>query len=204
MAYNPFLDSEAGNAHKKFEVTDLLKFWTEKIIEIDPAERERPRIGLILEKIPEVVSGPRSNKKVELKMGNGYGMLVTNLGAVWKLLRPFSCPHPHANLIEEVTERVRLSLTKDEDLGNLNVIHKLILPHNKEPGEILNKLEKSMKKMETGSCLDLTSGSGEHSCDERSCVTIQSFQREDLATWFGDITKKEKSEVQILAARTLH
>ena len=204
MAYNPFLDSEAGNAHKKFEVTDLLKFWTEKIIEIDPAERERPRIGLILEKIPEVVSGPRSNKKVELKMGNGYCMLVTNLGAVWKLLRPSSCPHPHANLIEEVTERVRLSLTKDEDLGNLNVIHKLILPHNKEPGEILNKLEKSMKKMETGSCLDLTSGSGEQSCDERSCVTIQSFEREDLATWFGHITEKEKSEVQIVAARTLH
>ena len=71
-------------------MTDLLKFWTEKIIEIDPAERERPRIGLILEKIPEVVSGPRSNKKVELKMGNGYCMLVTNLGAVWKFFVPTS------------------------------------------------------------------------------------------------------------------
>ena len=38
IAYNPFLDSEAGNAHKNFEVTDLLKFWTEKIIEIDSAK----------------------------------------------------------------------------------------------------------------------------------------------------------------------
>ena len=63
----------------------------------------------------------------------------------------------------------------------------------------MNKLEKSMKKMEPGSCLDLTSGSGEHSCDGRSCVRIQSVQREDLATWFGDITEKEKSEVQIVA-----
>ena len=26
-----------------------------------------------------------------------------------------------------------------------------------------------------------------------------SFQKEDLATWFGDITEKEKSEVQIVA-----
>ena len=41
--------------------------------------------------------------------------------------------------------------------------------------------------------------SGEHSCDGRSCVRIQSFQKEDLATWFGDITEKEKSEVQIVA-----
>ena len=30
----------------------------------------------------------RSSKKVELKMGNGNGMLVTNLGVVWKLLGP--------------------------------------------------------------------------------------------------------------------
>ena len=27
----------------------------------------------------------------------------------------------------------------------------------------------------------------------------QSFQREDLATWFGDITEKGKSEVQIVS-----
>ena len=42
IAYNPFLDSEAGSAHRNHEVTELLKFWTEKIIEIDPVERERP------------------------------------------------------------------------------------------------------------------------------------------------------------------
>ena len=132
-------------------------------------------------------------------MGNGNGMRFKKLGAVWKLLRPSWCPQPHANLIEETTERARLSPTKDEDLGTLNVIHKLILPHNKEPGEIMNKLEKSRKKMEPGSCLNLTSGSGENSCDGRSCVRIQSFQREDLVTWFGDIAAKEKSEVQIVA-----
>ena len=39
IAYIPFLDSEAGKAHKNFEETELLKFWTEKIIEIDPSER---------------------------------------------------------------------------------------------------------------------------------------------------------------------
>ena len=199
IAYNPFLDSEAGNAQKNYEVTELLKFWTEKIIEIDPVKRERPSLGLTLAKMPEVTSVPRSNKRVELKMGNGNGMLITNLGTIWKLPSPPWCPHPHAGLIEEVTERVRLSPTKDEDLGTLNVVHKLILPHSKELRETTNKLDKSVKKMEPGSCLDLTCRSGERSCDGRSCVRIQSFQKEDLATWFGDITEKEKSEVQIVA-----
>ena len=131
-------------------------------------------------------------------MGNGNGMLVTNLGVVWKLLRPSWCPHPHASLIVEVTERVRLAPTKDEDLATLSIVHKLILPQMKESGEATSKLG-SVKKMEPGSCLDLTCGSREHTCDGRPCVRIQSFQKEDLITWFGDITEREKSEVQIVA-----
>ena len=43
MAYNPFLDLEAGVAHRNYEVAVLLKFWTEKIMEIDTVERERER-----------------------------------------------------------------------------------------------------------------------------------------------------------------
>ena len=117
IAYNPFMDAEAGNANKNYEVAEVLKFWTEKIIEIDPVERERPSLSLTLEKIPGVIKVPRSNKRVELKMGNGNGMLITNLRTVWNLLRPSWCPHPHASLIEEVTERVRLSPTNDWDLG---------------------------------------------------------------------------------------
>ena len=73
-AYNPFLDSEAGNAYMNFEVAELLKLWTEKIIEIDPIEEERPSLGLLLEKMPEVISVPRSKKRVELKTGNGNDM----------------------------------------------------------------------------------------------------------------------------------
>ena len=182
-----------------FEVAELLKFWTEKITEIDPTERERPSLGLLLEKMPEVISVPRSNKRVELKMGVGNDMLITNFGTVWKLLRLSWFPHPHASLIEAVTERVRLSPANDEDLGKLNVVHKLILPHRKESEETTSKLDKLVKKMEPGNCLDLVCGVGEHSRDGRSCVRIQSFQKEELATWFGDMTEKEKSEVQIVA-----
>ena len=132
MAYNPFLDSEAGNACMKFEVADLLKFWTEKIIEVDPTERARPSLDLLLEKMPEIISVPRSDKKVKLGLGSGNDVLSTNLGIIWKLLTPSWCPHPHSSLIEEVTERVRLSPAKNEDLGILNKVHKLILPHQGE------------------------------------------------------------------------
>ena len=139
-----------------------------------------------------MISVPRSSKRVEIRMENGNGMMTTNLGTVWNLLRPSWCPHPHASLIEEVTERVRLTPTKDEDLGTLNVIHKLILPQSKESGEATSKLG-SVKKLEPVSCLDLTCGSGGHTCDGRSCVTIQSFQREDLVAWFGDKQKERKA-----------
>ena len=123
-------------------------------------------LGLTLEKIPEEISVPRSNKRVELKMGNGNVKLITNLGTIGKLLRPSWFPHPYASLIEEITERVRLSPTKDQDLGTLNVVHKLILPQSKESEETMSKLDKSAKKMEPGRCLDLMCGSGEHSCDD--------------------------------------
>ena len=151
---------------------------------------------MLLEKTPEVISVPRSSKRVELKMCNGSGMLITNLGVVWKLLRSSWCPHPHASLIEETTERVRLA--PSEDLATLSVLHKLILPQVKESGERTNKLG-SARKLEPGTCLDSTCGSGKHTCDGRSWVRIQSFQKEDLVTWFEDITEREKSEVQIVA-----
>ena len=176
MAYNPFLDLKAGGAHRNYEVAELLKFWTEKIMEIDTVERERPSLGLILERTPEVISVPRSSKRVELKMGNGNGVLTTNLEVVWKLLRPSWCPHPHASLIEEVTERVRLALTEDEDLATLSIVHRLILPQMKESSEVTSGTG-SVKRMEPGSCLDSTCSNGEHTCDGRSCVRIQSFQK---------------------------
>ena len=203
IAYKPFLNSEAGSAHRNHEKTELLKLWTEKIIVIDSMEREKPSLGLLLEMTPKAISVPRSSKRVELKMGNGNGMMTTNLGKVWNLLKPSWCAHPHASLIEGVTERVRLTPTKDEDLGTVEVIHKLILPQSKESGEAMSKL-RSVEKLEPGSCLDLTCEGGEHTCDGRSCVREQSFQREDLVAWFGDITEREKSEVQIVAECYTH
>ena len=88
MAYNPFLDSEVGGAHRNYEVAELLKFWTEKIVEIDAVERQRPSLGLILEKTPEVISVPRSSKIVELKMGNESGSGVEIVEALLVFTSP--------------------------------------------------------------------------------------------------------------------
>ena len=63
-----------------------------------------------------------------------------------------------------------MSQAKDEDLGSLNIVHKLILPHQGESEGAASKLDKLVKKMEPGSCLDLACGGGEPSCDRRSCV----------------------------------
>ena len=184
ISYNRFLDAKAGAAYMNFEVTELLKFWTQKIFDIDP-------------------TGARSRQRAAfcrvLRLGGKDDILYTNLGTVWRSLRPSWCPQPQANLNKEVTERVRLSPEKNEDLGNLNVLHNLILPHRRESEEIMSKPNESPKKLEPGGCRDLASGGGDHSCDGRSCIRIQSSQSKDLATWFGEITKKEKSEVQIVA-----
>ena len=116
---------------------------------------------------------------------------MLNVGVVWKLLRPSWCPQPHASLIEEVTERVRLAPAEDEDLATLSIVHRLILPQLKESSEGTSRLG-SVKKMEPGSCLDSTCGNGEHTCDGRSCVRIQSFQKEDLVTWLKNIIERVK------------
>ena len=49
IPYNPFLDPEAGAAYMSFEVAELLKFWTERIVEIDHTERENSSLALLLE-----------------------------------------------------------------------------------------------------------------------------------------------------------
>ena len=90
-----------------FEVTELLKFWTERIVETDQTERERPSLGLLLEKMLEVIREPCSDKILELRLGGEDNALSTNLGTIGKGLRPSWRPHPRASLNEVVTERVK-------------------------------------------------------------------------------------------------
>ena len=82
MSYNSFLSTEAGAAYMNFRVTELLMFWTEKIIEIDTSENGKPSPDLLLEKGPEVICVPRSEKRVKLRLGGEGNVLFTNLGNV--------------------------------------------------------------------------------------------------------------------------
>ena len=94
ISYNPFLSTETGETYMNFEVTELLKFWTEKIIEIDTSESEKSRLGLLPEIEPETFCVPISEKRVELRLGAEDNVLITKLGVVWRLLRPSWCPQP--------------------------------------------------------------------------------------------------------------
>ena len=67
---------------------ELLKFWKEKIVEIDKPEREKPSLGLLLENEPKNICVLRSEKRFELRLVGEETVLITNLGVVWKLLIP--------------------------------------------------------------------------------------------------------------------
>ena len=61
-----------------------------------------------------------------------------------------------------------MSPAKDEDLGNLNIVHNMILPYQGESEGATSKLDELVRNMEPGSCLDLACGRGEHSAEDRS------------------------------------
>ena len=84
-SYNPFLSTEAGAAYMNFGVTEKLKFWSQKIIEIQTTEMEKRSMDLLFEKGPEVICVSRSEKRVELRLGGEGNVLFTNVGTVWKL-----------------------------------------------------------------------------------------------------------------------
>ena len=88
IAYNPFLDSEAGNACMNFQVAELLKFWAEKIIEIDPTERERPSLGLLLDKNARGDQRAALEQECGTKDGKWKRPVGHEFGDFWKLLRP--------------------------------------------------------------------------------------------------------------------
>ena len=85
VSYNLFLDAEGGEAYMKFDDIELLIFWTDKVIEIDVLDREKPELRLLLEKGSKIIFVPRSEKRMEARLGGEKNELVTNLGFVWKL-----------------------------------------------------------------------------------------------------------------------
>ena len=64
------------------EVNELLKFRTEKMMDIDASEREKPRLGLLVEIEPETICVSCSEKGVELKLDGKKNGLLTNLAVV--------------------------------------------------------------------------------------------------------------------------
>ena len=79
---------------------------------------------------------------MELTLDGEKNVLIPNLG-IWKALRPSWFPHRQASTNEETTERIRILSGKNEDLGDLNVIHMLALPHQEKSKASRNSSRKS-------------------------------------------------------------
>ena len=67
---------------------------------------------------------------------------------------------------------------KEEDLGNLNEIHKLFFFHHEDSkAKAGDSRDVLWKKMDLDICFDPVTGGEGYSRDARSCVRFQSFQR---------------------------
>ena len=98
------------------------------------------------------------------------------------------------SLNEETTELIRLLQRNDEDLVNLNGILKLILSHHEESNAKAEESRDELrKKMNLDTCFDLVTEGEGYSCDARSCVRLQSFQRSLV---FGDVKERRKMMCQ--------
>ena len=56
------------------------------------------------------------------------GRMAQKLAVVWKLLKRSCCQQPQASLNSGNIEKIRQMTGRDEDLVDMNVAHKLILP----------------------------------------------------------------------------
>ena len=124
---------------------------------------------MLLEIETEIVCVLRSERRLELRLVGKENILFTNLRVVWRLMRPSWYPHTQASLTEDTKECITL-LTK-KDLGNLNVIHKMILSHREDPKPEAEESRVELPNtMEPGTCLDLALGEkSTHVIDDCEC-----------------------------------
>ena len=123
MAYNPFVNEEAGEAYFDYEQVIALNFWVERIKETGMLMVEQPKLGIILEERVVEPSVPELKEQVSFDCGSWDGPLKTSLVAMWELMKPSWCPHPIAGLIWDMTADVTLDLDDDASLHDLAMIH---------------------------------------------------------------------------------
>ena len=106
MAYNPFINEDIRDCFFDYEQALLLRFWTSRIATIRSATNQQTKLGLVLEEKETAPSVPKSDNRVEFRLGFSDELLRTSLMVVWELMKPSWCPIPNADSIRIVSRSV--------------------------------------------------------------------------------------------------
>ena len=85
----------------------LLRFWTSRIATIRSAANQQTRRGLVLEEKVTATSKPKSDNRVEFRLGFSDELLKTSLIVLWELTKPSWCPSPNAYSMCRATQDVQ-------------------------------------------------------------------------------------------------
>ena len=184
-----------------YEQTVLLRFWTSRIATIRSAANQQTRLGLVLEENLAAPSLPKSEKRLEFRLGFSDELLKTSLFVLWELMRPSWCPSPNADSILCATQDVQRELNSDCNLRDFNIIYNVMTTASKSNGEDKVQLPGWGPEdwVKPGSCLAEVCGLEGHVCRGLDCVKTLEKQHKQLTVLFGNIVMKAKTETVLIA-----
>ena len=201
IAYNPFLSEDIRDYFFDYEQAVLLRLWTSRIATNKSAAIPQTKLELVLEEKVAAPSVPESDKRVEFGLGFSDELLRTSLMVVWELMRPSWCPSPNNDSILLATQDVQRELNADCNLRNLNIIYNVMTTASKSNGEDKMELPGWGPEdwVKPGSCLAEVCGLEGHVCGGLDCVKTLEKQHKQLTILFGNIVKKVRTEMELIA-----
>ena len=196
IAYNPFLSEDIRDCFFDHKQAVLLRFWTSRFVTI------KIKLGLVLDEEVTAPSVPKSDKRVEFRLGFSDELLRTSLMAVWELMRPSWCPSPNADSILRATQDVqREELNADCNLRDLNIIYNVMITASRSNGEDKVELPGWGPEdwVKPGSCLAEVCGLEGHVCGSLDCVKTLEKQHKQLTVLFGNVVMKARTETELIA-----
>ena len=203
MAFNPFVNEEAREAHFDYEKVVVLDFWVERVKKTGILMMEQPNLGIILEERVVEPSVTELKGQVSFDCGSWDGPLKTSLVTMWELMKPSWCPHPNADLIWDMTADVTLNLDDDASLHDLAMIHHLlalkITKQESNPSMEPSEENPSGDWLRLGTCLAHSSGMNGHVCDSGPCLNTLTEQHRQLSQLYGRLSMSDKSGRELIA-----
>ena len=82
MAYNTFINEDIRDCFFDYEQALLLRFWLSRVATIRSAANQRAKLGIVLEEKATASSAPKSDNRVEFRLGFSDELLRTSLMVV--------------------------------------------------------------------------------------------------------------------------